>query len=121
MKHLEEIKKLLDQIHENPQVTQRELVNKIDISLGKVNFLLKALTKKGIVKIKTFRTCRNKRGYMYLITPQGLKEKMQITREFLKRKLEEYHKLEEDIKILELTIHETNKDKVNGKDYGYKR
>ena len=100
MKHLEETKKLLDHIHENPEITQRQLVEKLDISLGKVNFLLKALTEKGMIKLKRFKNSQRKIGYLYLLTPDGISEKTQITQEFLKRKIEEYDKLKMEIERL---------------------
>ena len=104
MKHLEEKKRLLDHIHENPESTQRELVEKLDISLGKVNFLLKALVDKGIIKLERFKNSRRKAGYLYIITPKGLAEKSRMTADFLKRKLKEYDKLKEDIVQLKLEL-----------------
>jgi EPS-associated MarR family transcriptional regulator len=100
MKHLEETKKLLDYIHENPEVTQRELMEKLNISLGKVNFLIKALAREGTIKLKRFHNSRSKIGYLYLITPKGLKQKAVLTKNFLKIKLNEYDRLIKDIESL---------------------
>ena len=100
MKNLEELKKILDHIHENPASTQRELVKELNISLGKVNFLVKALAEKGIIKLKRFKNSKKKIGYLYVITPEGIKEKAQITREFLRRKLDEYNSMKEEIERL---------------------
>jgi EPS-associated MarR family transcriptional regulator len=96
MKHLEETIKLLDHIQENPEATQRELVDKLDVSLGKVNFLVNALVEKGFIKIEKFKNSRNKMGYLYLLTPKGMSEKAEITRKFLDKKTKEY----EAIKLL---------------------
>ncbi len=104
MKHLEETVKLLNHIHENPESTQRELVEKLDFSLGKVNYLIKSLTKKGIIKLKRFKNSSKKAGYLYLLTPKGIKQKTEITGMFLKQKLEEYDKLQEEIQMLTLKL-----------------
>ena len=104
MKHLKETIKLLEHIHENPKATQRELVDKLDISLGKVNFLIKALAEKGIIKLKRFKSSNNKRGYLYIITPKGIREKTAITKKFFNYKLQEFEKLQEEIKNMERTM-----------------
>ena len=110
MKHQKETIKLLDHIQQNPKATQRELVEKLDVSLGKVNFLVKALTEKGIIKLKRFKNSNDKIAYLYLVTPKGIAEKTNITREFLKLKLIEYSELKEEIKRLkrEVIDKETN-------------
>ncbi len=104
MKHLEETVKLLNHIHENPKSTQRELVEKLDFSLGKVNYLIQALIKKGIIKLKSFKNSSKKVVYLYLLTPKGIKQKTDITGMFLKQKLEEYDKLQEKIQMLKLEL-----------------
>ncbi len=107
MKHLEETVKLLNHIHENPESTQRILVEELDFSLGKVNYLIKALTEKGIIKLKRFKNSRKKAGYLYLLTPKGVKKKAEITRKFLEHRLEEYDKLQEEIKMLKMRLETT--------------
>ena len=107
MKHLEENVKLLNHIHENPESTQRILVKELDFSLGKVNYLIKALTEKGIIKLKGFKSSRKKAGYLYLLTPKGIKKKAEITRKFLKQRLREYDKLQEEIKMLKMRLETT--------------
>ena len=104
MKHLEETIKLLDHIHKNPESTQRELVEKLDFSLGKVNYLIQALTGKGIIKLKRFKNSGKKAGYLYLLTPKGIKQKTEITGLFLKQKLKEYDNLQEEIQTLTLKL-----------------
>ena len=104
MKHLEETVKLLNHIHENPESTQRILVKELDFSLGKVNYLIKALTEKGIIKLKSFKSSHKKAGYLYYLTPKGIKKKAEITRKFLEQRLEEYDKLQEEIKMLKMRL-----------------
>ena len=104
MKHLEENVKLLNHIHENPESTQRILVEELDFSLGKVNYLIKALTEKGIIKLKSFKSSHKKAGYLYYLTPKGIKKKAEITRKFLEQRLEEYDNLQEEIKMLKIRL-----------------
>ena len=108
MKHLEENVKLLNHIHENPESTQRILVEKLDFSLGKVNYLIKALTEKGIIKLKSFKSSHKKAGYLYYLTPKGIKKKAEITRKFLEQRLEEYDNLQEEIKTLKMRLENTD-------------
>ena len=104
MKHLEETVKLLNHIHENPESTQRILVEELDFSMGKVNYLIKALTEKGIVKLKRFKSSHKKAGYLYLLTPKGIKKKAEMTGKFLEQRLEEYDKLQEETKMLKMRL-----------------
>jgi len=104
MKHLEETIKLLDHIKENPQATQRELVDKLDVSLGKVNFLIQSLADQGLIKLKRFKNSHRKRAYMYLITPEGIIEKTRITKDFLMGKMNEYDKLRMEIDKLKKKV-----------------
>ena len=100
MKDLKETVRLLEHIQQNPQATQRELVDKLDVSLGKVNFLINALADKGFIKLKRFKSSKNKKGYLYLLTPKGVVEKAHITKKFLDNKIEEYERLKEEIEHL---------------------
>jgi len=76
------------------------LSHKLGISLGKVNFLLNALIRKGFVKAHNFKNSYNKKAYLYMLTPHGLEEKAKVTYRFFKRKLEEYERLESEIREL---------------------
>ena len=100
----EEVLKILREIEENPEMTQRELSSRLGVSLGKVNFLLKALINKGFIKVNNFRNADKKTIYLYLLTPRGIEEKARITYHFLKRKMEEYNQLEKEIKELQAEI-----------------
>jgi len=103
-----QILELLQRIQENPDLTQRDLSSCLGISLGKVNFLLKALFKTGIIKIKRVKNSNNKLAYMYLLTPSGIEEKAKITFRFFKEKTKEYNRLKKEIEALreELALNE---------------
>ncbi len=92
--------RLLKLLHEQPHLTQRELAKTMGISLGKINFCLRALIDVGAVKANNFRNSANKIGYLYLLTPSGLEEKTRVTRRFLERKLVEYDAIRREIKEL---------------------
>ena len=96
----EEVLKLLREIKKSPTLTQRELSSKLGISLGKVNFLLNALISKGLVKAQNFKNSHNKKAYLYFLTPHGIEQKAKVTYRFLKRKIEEYERLESEIQEL---------------------
>ncbi len=93
---------VLRAIAQNPDLTQRELAAVLGISLGKANYCLKALVVKGLVKIDSFAKSKNKLGYAYLLTPQGVAEKAALTTSFLRHKLEEYESLRSEIEMLKL-------------------
>jgi|ERR1035437_3198323 EPS-associated MarR family transcriptional regulator len=104
----EESLKLLREIDADPQLTQRELSSRLGLSLGKINFLIKAMIEKGFIKADNFKNSKNKIAYFYLLTPMGIEEKAKITYRFLKRKIEEYEKLEAEIQQLEEEVNSTN-------------
>ena len=82
---------------ENPDLTQRELAQKLGISLGGVNYCLNALMEKGWIKVQNFSQSKNKFGYAYVLTPLGLTEKVKLTARFLSRKMREYELLKAEI------------------------
>lgn len=84
----------------NPDLTQRELAGKLGVSLGGLNYCLRALIAKGLVKMNNFANSKNKFGYVYELTPSGLKEKAAVTSRFLKRKMDEYENLKAEIEAL---------------------
>ena len=101
---------------ENKQtISQRELSQDLGISLGKINFILKALIKKGIVKAKNFKNNNNKSVYAYYLTSDGFNEKAKLTLEFFKRKNTEYNKLKKELKDLqqEITLLDSRNSKKN--------
>ncbi|MDD4939867.1 MAG: MarR family EPS-associated transcriptional regulator [Candidatus Omnitrophica bacterium] len=91
---------VLQEIERNPQITQRDLAQRLEISLGKLNFLVRALIDKGIIEIKNFKNSKNKLAYMYLLTPDGIKIKIQLTQKFFEWKSYEYNKLKEEVERL---------------------
>lgn len=92
--------KILKELQQDPDISQRELAKRLDISLGKANFCLKALIDKGLVKAENFKNSTNKAGYLYLLTPKGIEEKVCLTQRFLQRKLQEHQALEKEIEQL---------------------
>jgi len=96
--------KVLRHLEDNPEATQRELATDLGISLGKANYCIKALIKKGWVKANNFKNSKNKAAYFYLLTPMGIEKKAQITVQFLKRKVEEYEALSREIEQLETEL-----------------
>ena len=97
-------------LEQQPDLTQRELSKKLDISLGKTNYLLKSLIDIGWVKLNSFRKSDNKFGYAYLLTPTGVAEKAAITVSFLKRKKQEYRDLQLEITKLQEEIKQNGMD-----------
>jgi MarR family transcriptional regulator, temperature-dependent positive regulator of motility len=88
---------VLHLIEEHPKLTQRELAQKLGISLGGVNYCLKALVGVGHIKIINFSKNPSKSVYLYLLTPKGIAEKAKLTAGFLKRKMTEYQALKKEI------------------------
>lgn len=93
--------RVLRLLQDNPDLTQRELAEKLGISVGGLNYCLRALMDRGFVKMRNFAHSRNKFGYAYVLTPRGLAEKASITQCFLQRKMKEYEALREEIAALQ--------------------
>jgi EPS-associated MarR family transcriptional regulator len=92
--------RLLKLLNENPTLSQRQLADETGVSLGKVNYCLKALIKTGLIKVDNFQKSNNKVAYAYLLTPKGIAAKAKITVDFLKRKQNEYDSLVQEIEVL---------------------
>lgn len=88
---------LLRKLSKKPQVSQRKLADELGFSLGKLNYLLNALKKKGLVKIKNFKNNKNKINYIYILTPKGIAKKSLLTINFMKRKIKEYEELKKEL------------------------
>ena len=88
---------VLKALQEKPDITQRELAARLGVSLGQVNYCVKALVDKGHVKVSNFAASSNKLGYVYLLTPSGVAEKARLTAAFIERKLGEYKALHAEI------------------------
>ena len=88
---------VLRKIKNRPEITQREMAKDLDFSLGKLNYCLKALKKKGLVKINNFKRNPNKVNYIYVLTPKGISEKTKLTISFMKRTMNEYDELKREL------------------------
>ena len=96
-----ELMRLLD---EQPAASQREISSRLGLSLGKANFLVRALLDKGLVKIQNFRRSDNKMAYAYQLTPRGVAERVRLTRAFLARKELEFELLKTEIQSLQIQV-----------------
>ena len=92
--------RVLRALESNPELSQRQLAAELGVSLGGVNYALKALVERGFVKAGNFRKSGNKVAYLYVLTPQGVAEKASLATAFLGRKLEEYEVLRQEIEAL---------------------
>ena len=97
---------LLRKLESNPEYTQRDLSKEMGVSLGKVNYCIRKLTEKGLIKLTNFKQNPKKMGYIYLLTPKGIEEKSKLTFSFLKRKIIEYEILKKEINELKLESEE---------------
>lgn len=93
--------RVLRLLHENPELSQRDLANAVGISNGSAHYLLTALVEKGLIKIGNFTAAEDKRRYAYILTPKGIAEKAAITKRFLERKIQEYDALKAEIAELQ--------------------
>jgi EPS-associated MarR family transcriptional regulator len=92
--------KLMRVLQDNPEMSQRDLARELGVSLGRVNYCLQALIRKGLVKARNFSKSNNKAAYMYLLTPRGIDQKGSLTLAFLKAKTREYEELRTEIEQL---------------------
>ena len=99
-------------LQENPDLTQRELAEKLGMSVGGLNYCLNALIDKGMVKMQNFSNSKNKFKYVYLLTSMGIAEKVALTTRFLSRKMEEYEALKLDIEALKSEVDCSSQDKI---------
>ena len=97
MKDNEDHFEVLRKIQKKPNTTQRKLAEELGFSLGKLNYCLKALKDKGLIKIHNFHKNPNKSNYLYVLTPKGITEKTKLTINFMKRKMKEYDELKNEI------------------------
>ena len=97
MKENQDHLNILRKIQKKPQSNQRKLAKELGFSLGKLNYCLKGLKDKGLVKISNFRKNPNKLNYIYVLTPKGMSEKTKLTLNFMKRKFKEYEELQKEI------------------------
>ena len=81
-------------------MTQRQIARDLNVSLGKTNYIVRALIDRGWIKLSNFKRSDNKLGYIYLLTPKGITEKSILSQKFLRRKSEEYNRLKKEIEML---------------------
>tara|TARA_X000000950_G_scaffold288880_1_gene408071 strand:+ start:6049 stop:6366 length:318 start_codon:yes stop_codon:yes gene_type:complete len=96
MKNEEEFLGILRKLEKNPKISQRSLANDLGLSLGKLNYCLKELNKKRLVKMRNFSNNKKKLNYIYLLTPKGILKKTELIYSFLKRKAKEYENIKRE-------------------------
>jgi EPS-associated MarR family transcriptional regulator len=104
--------KTLRELAKDGTLSQRDLAKRMGVSLGRVNYLVNELLKKGFIKAQRFKNSKHKIAYMYILTPKGVSEKVNQTYHFLQRKLDEYHRLKQEIEILRQENHENMNNHV---------
>ena len=93
----------LRKIHNNPEISQRELAGNLGFSLGKLNYCMKALKQKGLIKIRNFKKNPKKINYLYVLTPKGIDRKINLTLKFMKKKMKEYDELKNEVNQKNIT------------------
>ena len=88
---------ILRKLKKKPEYTQRDLATELGFSLGKLNYCLKELKKKGLIKLKNFRKNNRKINYMYILTPSGISTKTKLTINFMQKKMKEYEDLKKEL------------------------
>lgn len=107
--------RLLKYLAEHPDATQRELARELGISVGKTNYCLQALIKKGWVKVHNFRRSERKSAYAYVLTPRGIEEKLNVTHAFLSRMIDQYDVMRQEIDRLMSEVAEAKKSGAGAK------
>lgn len=92
---------VLRTLYNNPKFSQRDLASTMGVSLGKINYIVKEMSKRGLIKINNFSKSKNKLNYIYLLTPEGIKKKISLTKRFMDIKLKEYDELKKEIDLIE--------------------
>jgi EPS-associated MarR family transcriptional regulator len=104
--------RVLALVEANPAITQRALATALGVSLGRVNYGLRALVEKGLIKVNNFKANENKLTYAYLLTPSGVMEKSALTKAFLARKMEEFDALKAEIEALQGQVGDARRSTV---------
>ena len=97
---------IFNSLQNNSNVSQRDLADNLNVSLGSINYCLRALINKGFVKVQNFKKSNNKLSYSYILTPTGISQKLNLTKQFLEWKLKEYKMLQLEIKKLEKELND---------------
>tara|TARA_B100000768_G_scaffold181454_1_gene204523 strand:- start:2770 stop:3138 length:369 start_codon:yes stop_codon:yes gene_type:complete len=105
---------ILRKISKKPEVNQRQLASELGFSLGKLNYCLKELQNKGLIKIQNFKKNKKKINYLYILTPQGISSKTKLTITFMQKKMKEYDELKSEIANLDnVKINHPNNKKID--------
>jgi len=108
---------ILKELAKDSTLSQRDLSNRLGLSLGKVNYVLNALLDKGFLKAERFKNSKKKRAYMYVLTPEGIKKRVELTYHFLKLKVREYDTLKAEIEEMRREINvEGGNSRAEGKE-----
>ncbi len=107
---------ILRKISKKPEVSQRELAEELGFSLGKLNYCIKELQNKGLIKIKNFRNNKKKINYLYALTPHGIAKKTKLAINFMKKKMQEYDELRSEINEEDITKIENKPQKKINQD-----
>ena len=110
--------RLLNLLTDEPQLRQLDMAKRMGISVGKVNFCISELAKKGLIKVKRFKSAKNKVPYSYMLTPRGIEEKGKITVRFLKRKIQEYEEIKRQIGSLYDEVEENGLQRLAESEIG---
>jgi MarR family transcriptional regulator, temperature-dependent positive regulator of motility len=96
--------RILKAVEEEPEITQRALAEKLGVSVGKINYCLRALIRKGFLKARNFKNSSRKRQYMYKLTPRGVRERTRVTIAYLRSKSTEFDEIRAEIDRLEARL-----------------
>ena len=114
-KNSQDYLEILIKISKKSEISQRKLAQELGFSLGKLNYCIKELHKKGLIKIQNFNKNKKKSNYLYFLTPQGLSSKTKLTMDFMKKKLKEYDELK--LEIDDKDINELKKQTIKKIDH----
>ena len=101
--------RILRLLHENPEMSQRDLAHAVGVSTGGIHYVLTALVEKGLIKLGNFTAAEDKRRYAYVLTPKGVARKTALTRRFLTRKMAEYEALKAEIEMVGAELSDTER------------
>lgn len=112
--HAEDVRyRIVRLIEQRPDITQRELAGELGVSLGKINYCLRALIDKGHVKLRQFRR-RPDKAHLYVLTPAGIQHRAALTLQFLRRKMDEYEQLRSEIEALSAELNSPSRRSGTG-------
>jgi len=108
--------RILKRLEANPESSQRELAKELGVSVGKINYGLRALVDLGLIKATNFVNSRNKPGYIYMLTPKGMQAKARTAVRFFRQKLAEYEAIQAELRELRREMKELDRGATRGED-----